>query len=217
MADDPITNPLRRPAAVRLGIVLGLFVAVGIGLAIGWAAHSPGISKSSQAGCEDNTGTGLGTYSNSGVLCGHGTVTLPTNPIHTSIPRAFTTTTTNGGTTPTTGSARQILPPATTSPVSDECTIPITQSADGNPDPATCPSGGVNTIAWNYIVRTYPNILALGADATKQQVLSAMCNATPMVGGEVSLAGQVAATYYGWSFANALHGWYPGNPAVCSG
>ena len=119
--------------------------------------------------------------------------------------------------TTTTNPARQVLSPATTPPVVDECSVPISQSADGNPYPTTCTGGGgINIPAWRYITISYSNILGLGANATEQQVFQVMCTENT-AGGEVSVAAQVAATYYGWSFAPALLNWYPGDPTYCSG
>jgi hypothetical protein len=100
--------------------------------------------------------------------------------------------------------------------VTDECSIPISYSADGSPYPATCPSRvGVNKVAWADMANTYPTLLALGANATEAQVFQTMCNLPNIVGGEVSTTATMAATYYGWPFATALGNWYPGNPATC--
>jgi hypothetical protein len=106
-----------------------------------------------------------------------------------------------------------VLSPATTPPVVDECSIPIVESADGNPYPSTCSAGsGINVVAWRYIASNYPKVLGLGANASEEEALRSMCNSRPLLGGEVELAAHVAATYYGWSFSNDPNftGWYPG-------
>jgi cytoskeletal protein RodZ len=187
---------LRRSLVVRVSIAVGILAAFGVGFAIGYAVHSPSTAPARAAGTTTTT---------------HRPTTTSTST-STSAPAP---TTTAAPATTTTNPARQILAPATTPPVVDECSVAISQSADGNPYPTTCPGGGgVNVVAWRYIANSYSNILGLGASATEQQVLQAMCNASAP-GGEVSLAGQVAAMYYGWSFASALNSWYPGNTALC--
>jgi len=132
-------------------------------------------------------------------------------------PKESATTTTVPLTTTTISSARQTLSPATTPPVVNECSLPISQTVDGSPYPTTCPGGGgINVTAWRYIAISYSNILGLGANASEQQVFQTMCK-SPTPGGQVTVAAQVAAIYYGWSFASALSNWYPGDPAYCSG
>ena len=73
------------------------------------------------------------------------------------------------------------------------CVTASTLNADGNPIPAYCTDGAINVLAWRYIATSYPNILVLGPNATESQALQTMCEGT-IVGGEVSLAAQVAAT-----------------------
>jgi len=176
-----------------VGIVVAVLAALGVGLAIGLSVNSPTSPPARSAG----------------------TTTIATRHVSTTT-SSPTTTTTAPATTPTTNPAREILSPATTPPVVDECSVTISQSADGNPYPTTCPGGGgINVPAWRYITISYSDILGLGANATEQQVLQTMCNSS-VPGGEVSVAAQVAATYYGWSFASALSNWYPGDPTYCS-
>jgi hypothetical protein len=181
---------VRRSVVIRVGIAVGILAALGIGFAVGWAVHPP---------------TSAPTTS---VLRSPATTAKTPQSTPTAMPEPLITTS-------TTSPARRILAPATTEPVSDECSIPITSSADGNPDPATCPGGGVNVLAWNYMAKLYSGILGLGANATQAQVFQAMCNVPTPVGGEVSAAAQEAATYYGWSFASVLNNWYPGNATYC--
>jgi hypothetical protein len=197
---DPGMIHVRRRTVVRAGVVLGMFAAVGIGFALGWVVFHP---TTAPARPGEATGALRGAPIHNGIIPGR--------------LRINTTTTEPLITTSTTSPLRRILAPATTEPVSDECSIPITQTADGNPDPATCPGGGVNVLAWNYMAKNYPSILGLGANATEAQVFQAMCTAPNPVGGEFSLTAQEAATYYGWSFAGALNNWYPGDPTYCSG
>jgi len=185
---------LRRTTVVRIAIAFAVLAALGIGLAIGLSVASPSSTP---------VRTTIHPYVKAAIA--------------TTTTAATATTTTVVPTTTTTNLARQILSPATTSPVVDECSVPITQSADGNPDPTTCPAGGgINVVAWRYISNSYSNILGLGANASEQQVLQTMCNSS-VPGGDVSLASEVAARYYGWSFANDPNftGWYPGDPTDC--
>ena len=191
--DDPPMIQVRRSTAIRVSIAVAVLVALGVGFGIGYAVHSP-TTKPSKGAVVGNTGAWQHFFESS-----------------TTTTRALSATTTTAPTT-TTNPARQILSPATTPPVVDECSVPITSTADGNPDPTTCPAGGgVNVVAWRYIANTYSNILGLGANTSEQQVFQAMCN-SPTPGGEISLAAIVAATYYGWTFASALTGF----PVSCS-
>ena len=206
MADDdqPPMIQVRRSTAIRVGIALAVLVALGVGFGIGYAVHSPTTTpaKKASSGSAGGNGTYQHFFENS-----------------TTSTTLSSTTTTAASTTTTTNPARQVLSPATTPPVADECSDPISQSADGNPYPTICPAdGGINVVAWRYIANSYSNILGLGASASEQQVLHAMCN-SPTPGGEISTAANVAAAYYGWPFANdpAFTGWYPGNPTDCSG
>ncbi len=57
-------------------------------------------------------------------------------------------------------------------------------------------------LAWNYFAGVYPQILALGANATPTQVEDTMC--AQLAKGTVPTvqsAGQLADRYYGWRFA----------------
>ncbi len=199
MADnDPRVITLRRSTVVRIGIAVAILAALGIGLAIGLSVRSPSSSPSKSAATTTTTKTG------------HASTTTTTVP-------PTTTTGAPPATTTTVNPARQILSPATTQPVVDECSVPISQSADGNPYPTTCPAGGgINVVAWRYIANSYSNILGLGANASEQEAFQTMCSSS-VPGGEVSVAAEVAARYYGWSFANdpAFTGWYPGDPTDC--
>lgn len=116
-------------------------------------------------------------------------------------------------TTTTVNTARAILPPATTPPVVNECSVPITYSADGSPFPFFCQDGAINVPAWKDMAGNYPSLLALGSNASESQALQTMCDLPNVVGGEVSVAAELAAAYYGWPFANdpAFTGWYPGD------
>jgi hypothetical protein len=188
---------VQRSTAVRIGIVAAVVVALGVGFGIGYAVHSPTSAPTKTTA--RNTG-GTGTYQH----------------FFENTTTTFAVSSTTTSSTPTSNPARQVLSPATTPPVSDECSIPITQTADGNPTPAICPGGGVNVLAWDYMVQAYANILGLGANATIGDVFQVLCNIPNPVGGEVSEAAQEAATYYGWSFGKDVSNWYPNNPTYCS-
>ncbi len=152
------------------------------------------------------------------------TATTTTKPARAQRPRGptttvatTTTTTTATTTTPvattttTTNPARQILAPATSPPVVDECSIPLSYGADGDTNPYCSGSSGVNVLAWRYLAVSYPVILGMGASASEQQVLQAMCESSPPYS-QVETAAQLAATYYGWGFATAptFTGWNAG-------
>ncbi|HZT66034.1 MAG TPA: hypothetical protein VFA11_09630 [Acidimicrobiales bacterium] len=115
---------------------------------------------------------------------------------------------TNGGSG---ASARAILSPATVGPVSDECTLPLTYYQDGNAGPLLCRGGGVNVFAWQDFVegqvsggpRSWSQTMALGPNATANQVWQAMCADKPRIYGtnpRTISAEKLAAAYYGWNF-----------------
>lgn len=114
-------------------------------------------------------------------------------------------------------SARAVLTPATITPVSDECALPLTHYQDGNAGPLLCPGGGVNVLAWQDFAegqvsggpRSWSQTMALGPNASATQVWQAMCTDKPRVYGTNTLtlsAQKLAAAYYGWDF----HGPDPG-------
>ena len=85
----------------------------------------------------------------------------------------------------TMSASRSVLPPATVPPVSDECSVPLTKTADGNATPLLCPTGGVNVAAWNRLARgfvdrgplTWSQTMALGYGATPAQAGRLFCRA----------------------------------------
>ena len=104
-----------------------------------------------------------------------------------------------------------VLSPASLPPVSDECTLAVTEEADGNATPLLCPGGGVNILAWQHyqsgFVSGHPpawsQTMALGATASADQVLQAMCTDRKDIYGTNPLtisAEHLAAVYYGWNF-----------------
>jgi hypothetical protein len=107
--------------------------------------------------------------------------------------------------TPTSGNsgAFSVLAPATTAPVVDECSLPITTAADGNVSPLTCLDGGVNVLAWNQLASDHPVLMTLGPGATPTQVEQAACTDlsqnTRTIPITVSTE-EIAAVYYGWKF-----------------
>jgi hypothetical protein len=104
---------------------------------------------------------------------------------------------------PTTAvTTRQVLPPATVPPKVDECTQQLTFGADGSVGPVSCANGDLNLLAWQEIAKGNPLVMTLGPYATPGQVEEALCsdlsNSTIPI---ASSAYQIAALYYGWSFA----------------
>jgi hypothetical protein len=96
------------------------------------------------------------------------TATTATEPSATTSPPSATTPT-------TTETLRQILPPATVAPRVDECTQQLSYGADGNAGPITCSNGDLNVLAWMYLAKGNPLVMALGPDATPSQVEEALC------------------------------------------
>ena len=114
----------------------------------------------------------------------------------------------------TPSSARATLLPASVAPVSDECALPLTTSADGNVSPLLCTGGGVNQLAWAHYaqgkVRNLPitasRTMGLGKGATAASVYAAMCSDYAKVYGTNPLtmsAEKLAAAYYGWTFTDS--------------
>jgi len=107
--------------------------------------------------------------------------------------------------TASSGPMREILPPQTTPPVSDECSEPLAYSADGNATPLLCPAGGVNRLAWNDYASNHLLVMQLGPNSSASQVYGAMCsdsaagNTTNTI---ESAAEQLTSEYNGWSFGN---------------
>jgi hypothetical protein len=111
-----------------------------------------------------------------------------------------------------TSSLLTVLAPATVPPAGSECTLQLTNDADGNVTPLLCPGGGVNTNAWRHDARgfaggqpvTWSKVLGLGPQASAQQVYQAMCSDYQNVYGTRPItesAEQLAQAYYGWTFA----------------
>lgn len=99
--------------------------------------------------------------------------------------------------------ARQVLAPAAVLPVAGLCTTPIFETADGNAEPRFCRDGSINVPAWRAYVSISPNILALGRDATVDQIRAAFTadGKYHPTGPEEQAAYYLAAAYYGWRFS----------------
>jgi hypothetical protein len=129
-------------------------------------------------------------------------IAAPVRPTGTSSTSPIPATTTIPTTT-TAPANRAILPPATTAPAVAECSQQLNYGADGSYGPLTCANGTeVNALAWNAAAADRPLVMSLGPNATPGQVNAALCtdikNSTiPIETG----AYQLAALYYGWSFA----------------
>jgi len=96
--------------------------------------------------------------------------------------------------------SRAILAPATTPPVVDECTQPLTYANDGSFSPLTCADGTqINTLAWNAAAKSNASVLGLGADALPGSVQVAACNDVKNSTIPIETdAIQLAVLYYGW-------------------
>ncbi len=195
MADnDPEVFTLKKATVVRIGIAAVVLAALGIGIVIGLhSASSPTVHVQA-----------VGAHKHKSPPT---TTTVPV-PATTSIPPTTIPTVS----TTTLNPARQILSPATTPPVVDECSAPLTYGADGDSNPSCPGGGGVNVLAWKYLAGSYPVILGAGSNATEQQVLQTMCESSPPYS-QVQTAAQLAATYYGWGFATVptFTGWNAGD------
>lgn len=107
---------------------------------------------------------------------------------------------------PVPANPRQVLPPATIGPQSDECALTLTVEADGNVSPLLCPDGGVNVPAWQHYEKATA-VLTLGRGPTASTITSAMCNTYARGFGTNPLtisAGKLAAAYYGWGAADVM-------------
>jgi hypothetical protein len=189
--DDPRVITLRRGTVVRVGIVVSVLAALGIGLAIGLSVRSPTSPPGKSAAAT--------------TIPSHVASTSTTTSPRTTTTTAAPTTTLAPATTTTANTALEILSPQTTPPVSAECSIPLTYSADGNATPLLCHSGGVNVLAWNDYASNHLLVMGLGPGATASEVYSAMCSDT--AAGHTtnpieSNAEELVADYNGWSFGN---------------
>jgi hypothetical protein len=111
-----------------------------------------------------------------------------------------TTSTTSGS-----GSADAILSPATTPPADKECTTAIATAADGTATPLQCADGAINTEAWRHYAAADSKMLGLGASATQQQVVAALCGAQSSLSDPIQQdAYTLARIYYGWSYSTDL-------------
>ena len=100
--------------------------------------------------------------------------------------------------------ARQVLAPASDTPIANLCTAAVSVSADGNAKPLLCKSGAVNVQAWRFYATVSASVLGLGLNPTEGQVESAICddlNHNNATRPEESSGYTLASTYYGWSFA----------------
>lgn len=155
------------------------------------------------------------------------TTTAIRPPAATTTSPPVTTTTSSPvsdqGTSTTTSLAGRVLPPASTASVVSVCDIALDHSNDGGATPLFCADGGVNALAWAYYANLYPQLMGIGANAGEAQVIGTMCSDSDRGGSypTLELASQLAARYYGWSFASdpAFARWpfYPPNTDECPG
>jgi hypothetical protein len=83
------------------------------------------------------------------------------------------------------------------------CSQPVTTTPDGNAAPLLCSNGGLNILAWHFFAPLTPRTLAAGAAATLRAVQSAVCGdwMKKATAPQARSAYELAAAYYGWSFA----------------
>lgn len=183
---DPVVVISRRSLRRVLIALVALLVLAGVGLAAFAVGRSTAPDSTSSAAKEHAV---------------HGGTTT-TAPATTTSAVPSTTTSLPPSTTTAPNPALAILAPATVPPVSAECTVTVTESADGNASPQLCANGGVNVQAWNWYRDSYGSILALGRTTTEASVIAAMCAASPPYP-EIDNAAKLAGAYYGWSFADS--------------
>lgn len=103
----------------------------------------------------------------------------------------------------TTVPRKEILSPATTPPAAPLCDEPLIETANGNADPLFCADGALNVSAWVNLATSNLSLLALGPDATAQEVSEAICEDAHVSSNPIATSAfQVAAAYYGWAFDN---------------
>ena len=99
--------------------------------------------------------------------------------------------------------ARQVLPPAKSLPVVALCAQALATTSDGITGPLLCASGGLNVLAWQYYAPLAPRTLSAGSAASARAVQSAVCGdwMKKATAQQAKSAYELAAAYYGWSFA----------------
>lgn len=174
---------VRRSTVVRIGVVLLVLAALGVGLAVGLSLGSSTSSRSAKSA-----------------------VTSTSQPRTTSTSMtADSTTTVAPTTTTTTNPLREVLAPATIPPVVNECaagSVTVTTSVDGNVSPLLGPNGCIVVAAWQWYASNYPQVMGLGPSVTEAQVISTMCGIANGTIPTVENGSKLAAAYYGWGFAS---------------
>jgi serine/threonine protein kinase len=129
------------------------------------------------------------------------TSTVRSTPVNAPTTTSPTTPATTASTPTTPSASRATLAPATVPSHVDECQQQLTFAVDGTAGPLKCANGDVNVLAWRHYAQAASGLLSVGAFASPQQVLQAMCrdkNSTiPVEQGAYKLA----LAYYGWRFA----------------
>jgi len=98
------------------------------------------------------------------------------------------------------------LAPAVVPPAQgvNECSLPLTRSADGNASPLFCGDGGINVPVWNFYASLHTQVMKLGYTATRTEVNTVLCTdrrTGSVTNPEEVNAALLAGRYYGWSFA----------------
>lgn len=178
---------LRRAAIVTAGMLV--VAAIGVGAYLVGRSSAPTSAALGHAGVQQK---GKGDQKSPSTVAPTTSTTTPP-----------TTTTTVPPTTTTTAPVQSdILAPATTPPVVDECSLSILTTADGNAKPLFCPDGGINVLAWNfYVGEGFSPLLGLGPSASEATVIQTMCTDYQGIPRGESAA-SLAAAYYGWSFTS---------------
>jgi len=94
------------------------------------------------------------------------------------------------------------LSPAHVPPVVGVCTAQLSVDQNGNVSPLFCPSGEINSLAWNHYAQEQLRVMAMGqhpkpsdVETAVEQDLKARASATAECN-----AATLAAAYYGWNF-----------------
>jgi len=191
---QPVVVLTRKSIRRAAMVIVGVLVVAGIGIGAFFAGRS-----------SSPTSAALGPTAAHHKHGGNRKPAAKVAPITTTTttPPTTTSTSTVPPTTTSTAPAQSgILAPATTPPVVDECSLPITTSTDGNASPLFCPDGGINVQAWNFYVNEgFSQLLGLGPSASEGMVIQTMCADYQGIPRGESAA-SLAASYYGWSFTS---------------
>lgn len=123
------------------------------------------------------------------------------NPSHSSSTTSLSKNITSQSQYPRTTN-NKVLSPATVPSRVPECSQPISYSSIGVPEPYQCSNGYLNATEWQALAALEPSVLALGYNATANQVQSALCSDVKAnISNHIEeIVYQIASLYYGWHF-----------------